>query len=371
VILAELDPGTRSTLERHGFDEVQFELLRAALVEGTLTPGGNVVAGTVAPLVSSDLTTLPAPGQPGYEEAVAAGLEALRAGSIAIVVLAGGMATRFGGGVKAVTEAIDGRSFLEVKLQETRRLAAALDTEIPVALMTSFATDDAVAAHLAERGLGAPSRFRQSAAPRLRPNGSVFLDADHRPSLYGQGHGDLFAAIRESGTLDRLVSDGVRSVVVSNVDNLAARVNPAIVGMHVLAGTPLTVEVVTKENDTGGAPARVDGRPRLLEAMQFPAEFDQELIPVFNTNTSLITVEALAEPGDLTWLVAQKSVDGEPVVQFERLYHELSAHVETTFLVVPRRGPRGRFLPVKEPEDLLAMAPLLRELLASNAGGSL
>ena len=353
MILSELDPGTRSILEGHGFDAPQFELLRAALVEGTLTPGRNVVAGTVAPVLPSDLTTLPAPGQPGYEEAIAAGLEALREGSIAIVVLAGGMATRFGGGVKAVTEAIDGKSFLEVKLEETQRLAAALDTAIPAALMTSFATDGAVAAHVAERGLGTPRRFRQSAAPRLRPDGSVFLDADLRPSLYGQGHGDLFSAIRESGTLDDLVRDGVRSVVVSNVDNLAARVDPAIVGMHVLAGTPLTVEVVAKGSDSGGAPARVDGRPRLLETMQFPPDFDQDLIPVFNTNTSLITVEALADPGELTWLVVEKRVDGEAVVQFERLYHELSAHVETTFLVVPRDGPRGRFLPVKEPEDLL------------------
>ena len=133
--------------------------------------------------------------------------------------------------------------------------------------------------------------------------------------------------------------------------------------MHVLAGTPLTVEVVAKGSDTGGAPARVDGRPQLLEAMRFPPDFDQSRIPVFNTNTSLITVEALAEPVELTWLVAEKRVEGEPVVQFERLYHELSAHVATTFLVVPRSGPRGRFLPVKEPADLAAVQPLLRELL--------
>ena len=61
------------------------------------------------------------------------------------------------------------------------------------------------------------------------------------------------------------------------------------------------------------------------------------------------------DPVDLTWLVAEKQVDGEPAVQFERLYHELSAHVPTTFLVVPRHGPRGRFLPVKEPADLVEM----------------
>jgi len=365
MILDEVDPATRAVLERHGFDAATFDRLRAALVAGTLAPGANVVEGAVEAPHPDDLTALPPPGAPGFAGAAAAGTEALRAGSIAIVVLAGGMATRFGGGVKAVAEAIDGRSFLEVKLRETRRLAGELGREIPEALMTSFATDDVVAAHLVARGLGSPLRFVQPAAPRLRRDGTLFLGADGMPSLYGQGHGDLFSAIRSSGTLDALVAAGVRSVIVSNVDNLAARVDPAIVGMHVLAGTPLTVEVVAKERDTGGAPARVDGRPRLLEAMQFPPGFDQELVPVFNTNTSLVTVEALAEPGKLTWLVVEKAVAGEPVIQFERLYHELSAHVETTFLVVPRSGPRGRFLPVKEPGDLVEMQPLLRRLLAA------
>ncbi len=365
MILDEVDAGTRAILERHALDAGTFDRLRDALISGAFTPGANAVQGLVEPLEPDDLTAVVSPGEPGFDEAVLAGTEALREGSIAIVVLAGGMATRFGGGVKAVAEAIDGRSFLQVKLEETRRLAAALGCTIPETLMTSFATDDVVAAYLAEQGLGDPRRFVQPAAPRLRPDGSVFLGADALPSLYGQGHGDLFSAIRSSGTLDELIAAGVRSVIVSNVDNLAARVDPAIVGMHVLAGTPLTVEVVAKERDTGGAPARVDGRPRLLEAMQFPSDFDQELVPVFNTNTSLITVEALAEPGELTWLVAEKRVEGEPVIQFERLYHELSVHVPTTYLVVPRVGPRGRFLPVKEPADRERMQPLLRETLAA------
>jgi hypothetical protein len=99
--------------------------------------------------------------------------------------------------------------------------------------------------------------------------------------------------------------------------------------------------------------------------MRFPPGFDQARIPVFNTNTSLIEVAALAEPIELTWLVVEKAVADETVVQFERLYHELSAHVPTTFLVVPRHGPRGRFLPVKEPDDLAEVQPLLREMLAT------
>ncbi len=172
------------------------------------------------------------------------------------------MATRFGGGVKAIAEALDGMSFLEVKLRETERLREALGAEIPVVLMTSFATDEAVRAHVAERQLGEPLFFTQTAAPRLRPDGCLFLGEDGHASLYGPGHGDLLGSIRASGMLDELVRRGVRTVVVTNVDNLAARLDPTIVGMHLLAGTPLTVEVVGKGRDSGGAPARVGGRAR-------------------------------------------------------------------------------------------------------------
>lgn len=365
MILDEVDAHTRAVLEQHMFDALTFDRLRAELRAGKLTPGLNVVPGVVEAPQASDLTPMPQPGERGFEDALEAGTEALRAGSIAAVVLAGGMATRFGGGVKAVAEALDGRSFLEVKLGETRRLAEALRCTIPEALMTSFATDDAISAYLADHDLGDALRFVQPAAPRLRPDGSLFLDALGKPSLYGQGHGDLFATLRTSGVLELLVEAGVHSVMVSNVDNLAARLDPAIVGMHVIAGTPLTVEVVPTESNSGGAPARVNGRPRLLEGFQFPPDFDQAAIPVFNTNTSLITVEALADPGALTWLVVEKCVHGESAIQFERLYHELSAQVATTYLVVPRSGPRGRFLPVKEPTDLDEIAPQLRELLAS------
>ena len=368
MILDEVDPEGRDVLERHGFDAEEFERLRGGLIDGTLTTRGNAVRGVVEPPLASDLTELPDPGEPAFADAVAAGEEALRAGTVAIVVLAGGMATRFGGGVKAVTEAIDGRSFLDVKLRETQRLADALGAEIPAALMTSFATDATVRAHVDEQGLGQPLVFCQTAAPRLRPDGSLFLGPDGKASLYGPGHGDVLAAIRTSGTLAELTRRGVRSVVISNVDNMGARVDPAIVGMHVLAGTPVTVEVVAKGGDSGGAPARVDGRPQLLETMRFPPEFDQGRIPVFNTNTSLITVDALSDPVTLTWLMAEKRVEDQAVVQFERLYHELSAFVPTTFLVVPRHGPRGRFLPVKEPADLPAMQSLLREMLATPLG---
>ena len=240
-----------------------------------------------------------------------------------------------------------------------------MGVSVPVALMTSFATDAAIRAHVTERSLGDPLVFNQFVSLRLEASGELFRDAEGHPSLYAPGHGDLFSALRRSGTLDALRDRGVRLVTVSNVDNLGARVDPVVVGAHLAAGRPLTCEVARKEGDMGGAPVRVDGRLQLLEGPRFPPDFDQETVPVFNTNTALLHVDALDAEHDLSWLYVLKDVEGRPAVQLERLYHEVSAFVETQYLEVPRRGPTGRFLPIKTPADLERAADDLRELVSA------
>jgi UTP--glucose-1-phosphate uridylyltransferase len=322
------------------------------VVSGDLTVASNVVRDVVEPLPESLVTALPEPGTDPYDEAKQAGLAALRAGSVAVVVLAGGMATRFGGLVKGLVEAVDGRSFLEIKLDSVARLADAIGANVPLALMTSFSTDEPTRAFVAERDLGDPLFFAQFVAPRLEPDGSVFDDASGRTSLYGPGHGDLVEALLTSGTAAALRGCGVRHVFVSNVDNLGARLDPVVVGMHVLAGTRVTTEVSAREGDVGGAPVLVAGRPRLLEGPQFPPAFDVERLAVFNTNTATIDLDVFESSPELTWLYVEKSVDGRAAVQFERLYHEVASLFGTTFLRVPRSGPRGRFLPIKVPADL-------------------
>ena len=363
--LDRLERGTRELLERFGFDAELFESLRRRVASGELSKDANLVRGTIEPPRPDDLLRLPNPGDAGYHEARAVGLEALRRGDVAQIVLAGGLATRFGGVVKAVLAAVDGQSFLEAKLAQTAALERSLDCSVSVALMTSFATDAEVRAHVLERDLGEPFVFHQFVSLRLDSGGELFVDDDGLPSLYAPGHGDLFGAVRRSGVLDLLRNRGVRVVTVSNVDNLGARVDPVIVGLHLLADRPLTLEVARKEGDLGGAPVRVDGVLQILEGPRFPPSFDQELVPVFNTNTGLFAIDALDREYELTWLFVRKDVGGRPAVQLERVYHEASRHVPTTYLEVPRRGPRGRFLPIKTPDDLAAAQDDLRQLVAS------
>jgi len=365
-LLERVDGETAAVLERYGFDAELFERLRERVASGSLSPQSNVIGRDVEPPRATDLTPLPEPGSEAWRQARAAGLEALRAGRVAQVVLAGGMATRFGGTVKGVVEAVRGRSFLEWKLGETAELARALDAEIPIAVMTSFATDAATRAHVAERGLPEPLWFSQSVSLRLERGGELFRDADGRPSPYAPGHGDLVERIGSSGTLAALRARGVEVVCVSNVDNLGARIDPVVVGAHLLAAHPVTVEVAEKQGDMGGAPARVDGRVVLVEAFRFPPGFDQNAIPVFNTNTALLDVSVLERSYELSWLYVEKEVDGRTAVQLERLYHEITEHVPATYLVVPRAGPRGRFFPIKTPEDLERSREALTEMLETS-----
>ncbi len=364
--IADIDGGTRELLARYGFDETRFDELRARVTSGELSPTSNVVAGDVEPLRDGDVVALPVRCSQAYAEAWEAGRDALRQGRVASVVLAGGMATRFGGVVKGVVEAHDGRSFLSWKLGETARLGARLGAEIPTAVMTSFSTDDVTRAHVTALDVPEPIWFSQFVSLRLVADGSLFRGAGGEASPYAPGHGDLIEAIRVSGAAAALRERGVELVAVSNVDNLGARLDPVVVGTHLLSGAAMTSEVARKEGDMGGAPARVDGRLVLLETPRFPHDFDHDRIPVFNTNTATFDLAVFDRAYDLTWLYVEKNVDGRSAVQLEHLYHELASFVPTRFVEVPRNGPRGRFFPIKTPEELEGAQAGLAEMLATS-----
>jgi UTP--glucose-1-phosphate uridylyltransferase len=363
-LVETLDPDTQRVLRSYGFDGQEFAALRARVRDGSLSPESNVVRGPVEPPGPHDLTVLPEPGQPGHAEARTAGLDVLRAGAVAAVVLGGGMATRFGGVVKGVVPAVDGRSFLELKLGQVADLEKAVGASLPVAVMTSFATDALTRDFVAARAVSEPIYFNQYVSLRLQPDGELFRTNDGAVSLYSPGHGDLLLALRRSGTLAQLRSLGVRYLMVSNVDNVPARLDPVVLGSHVRAGRPMTAEVVANSGEVGGAPARVGGRVFIVESMRYPAGFDHSQLPVTNVNTVTFDLDALDREFDLTWLYVEKTVDGRQAVQLERLYHEASAILPTTFLVVPATGPQGRFLPIKTPSELETAEPQLREMVA-------
>jgi UTP--glucose-1-phosphate uridylyltransferase len=247
-----------------------------------------------------------------------------------------------------------------------QRLAEATRAVVPIYLMTSFATDDAVSALAAEQNTSAaPIRtFPQFVSLRLTPEGEVFRGDDGRPSPYAPGHGDLPFALRRSGCLASFREGGGELLVMSNVDNLGATLDPALIGFHLESGAAVTAEVVDKQpGDRGGTPARVEGALQIVESFRFPPGFDQDGIGVFNTNSFVLSADALAHDFPLTYFAVRKEVEGRPAVQFERLVGQLTAFLPSAFLRVERSGEDGRFQPVKDPDELSARRGDIRAIL--------
>jgi UTP--glucose-1-phosphate uridylyltransferase len=340
-----------------------FEHLARRFRDGTLTAASNRFASGVTCPQPGEIARMPESGTPAHQELLRLGQEALERGELGSVILSGGMATRFNYALpKGCYPIYEQQSFLELKIRWIRQAAP----QMPIYVMTSFATDDAVQRHFAEHaGFGARDGqlhcFTQYRFPRLHPDGSPFKSPDGSEDFAAPGHGDFPSAIQASGLLDSFLAQGGKYLLFSNVDNLGATVDLAIVGWHIQQGREMTVEVAAKApGDKGGAPARVNGKLQLVEGFAFPEDFDQDSIPVFNTATYVFTAEALQRPLDLPWYVVEKTVDGQRVIQFEHLAGDLSCHLSTGYLEVDRDE---RFIPVKSQADVPeAQAKIRRKL---------
>ena len=224
---------------------------------------------------------LPGPGTPEGRRAAALGREIIGRGEVAAVVLAGGMATRFGSRVKALAPVLSGHdlTFLDLKLADLTRFG------VEVVLMTSFATHDALAQAVEGTGVRlAP----QLVSLRLNPDGSMFID-DGAPSPHAPGHGDLADALELSGAFERFRRNGVRTLFVCNVDNVGATLDAVLVGLHRSLAGAVTAELVSKRaGDAGGLPVRrADGSLAIAEAFRVPEGLPARALPALQHEHAL------------------------------------------------------------------------------------
>ena len=359
--LAALSPETLARLNARGFDPERLRAWARDLGQGR--EARNRLPGKVEPPAPGDVVDAPVPGTTEHARLHALGLEALRRGEVALCVLAGGMATRMGGVVKSLVEALPGKTFLDLRLAENAHLQRLGGHRVPLWLMTSEPTDGPIREALEGKIDGDYlATFEQFVSPRLTKssaNAELFLDEHGQPSVHATGHGDLPDALRASGLLDKFLARGGRVVAIANIDNLGATVDPAIVGYHLDRGVLVTVELVDKVgSDRGGGPVRWNGKPIITEEFRLPVGFDPTTVPVFNTNTFLIDAAALAALAmEWTYVEVEKKIGTRTAVQFERLLGEITAGLPSQFLRVPREGTVSRFLPVKDTAELERRRP--------------
>jgi len=278
-----------------------------------------------------------------------------------------------GGVVKALVEVFPGTTFLDLRLAENRALAERYHHPFPLWLMTSDATDAPTREALRARNAAASiAPFVQELSLRLTPEGALFRDDTGMPSTYAPGHGDLPDALRRSGLLGEFRKKSPNGVVVlANLDNLGATVDPVVIGVFLREreahGAKVMVEVCDKvAGDKGGAPVHAEGRLQVLEEFRMPEGFDPSQVRVFNSNTFVVDARSLDEtPVDWSFFPVEKTAFGRKAVQFERLIQELTKAMPAAYLRVPRDGAESRFLPVKDMGELERRRPEIEAVARS------
>ena len=333
----------------------------ALIASDSIEPAGDVAA----------LEDLPAPVPERVGEVL---------GGVALVKLNGGLATSMGlQQPKSLMEARDGRSFLEIIIGQTVALRRRYGVGLPLVLMDSEATRDATLRALAEhpeiRDDDLAPDFLQSMIPKIEADSHDPVSWPPAPALEWcpPGHGDVYGALRRSGMLDALLERGFHYAMISNSDNLGARLDPRIAAHLAAEQIPFLMEVVqgTEADRKGGhvARRRSDGRLVLRETAQTPDE-DAESFRDFrrwryyNTNTLWVDLRVLAETLDrldgvleLPLIVNRKTVDprdadSTPVIQLESaMGAAIGSFPGASLLLVPRT----RFAPVKTTDDLLVL----------------
>jgi UTP--glucose-1-phosphate uridylyltransferase len=290
-----------------------------------------------------------------------------------MVKLNGGLGTSMGlERAKSLLVVKDGLSFLDIVARQ------ALSSGIPLVLMNSASTRyDSLVVLEGYPGLrrDIPFDFAQHMVPKVNQVTLQPAEWAEDPELEWcpPGHGDIYAALVTSGMLKMLRAAGYRYAFTSNVDNLGAYIEPAILGYFVSQELPFMMEVAdrTEADQKGGhlARRRDSGRLLLRETAQCSAEDTAAFQDItrhryFNTNNLWINLDALAdllERSDnvlsLPLIRNGKTVDprkpdSPPVYQLETA---MGAAIELFDGAGALRVPRSRFAPVKTTNDLLGV----------------
>lgn len=276
--------------------------------------------------------------------------DAIRAGEIAFVVLAGGAGTRAGGPKAFMRLPKLGITLMANKLVQSG--FATHEGEIiqaPTWFMTAPEIFEKMALHLG--GLSPQPEgcvFEQFESYRLSVDNRLAFTAPGVPELHPTGHGDVGPALVESGVLND--SPNVKHVVIVNCDNVLASMDPMVLTHHLETGTHVTCEVVERQKtDRGGIPIWVDNRLQIVEDFRLPAEF-VEGARYHNTNTMIVSVEALRSEVPWRWNRVRKQVGERIVVQHERLVQQYTEAFPTQYVLVERDR---RYLPIKSEADLV------------------
>lgn len=342
-------------LQRFGFDRELHEHIRADMRIGRIGLMQNRLpaSSAITDVQSDDVFDATTPLSSTYTDL---GEQALAAGQVAVVSLAGGAGSRWtqgAGVVKALHPfaAFAGRhrTFVDVHIAKSHAVATRVGRAHPHIFTTSYLTDapmrTALAVHADMRHYAGPIVLSQgrSVGLRLIPMArdlhflweempQQILDeqaqkmrasvhaaligwaknmgeaSDYTDNLIHQcmhpvGHWFEIPNMLRNGTLAQLFADmpDLKYLMVHNIDTLGASLDTGLLGYHIAKQHTFTFEVTARRiDDRGGGLARVDDQVRIVEGLAMPRVDAEFALRYYNTLTNWIDIDRMLQLFGLT-----------------------------------------------------------------------
>lgn len=205
----------------------------------------------IRPIEGLDLAEI----EKNYDTYKQAGVDAIRKGKVAAVLLAGGMGTRLGvDGPKGAYD-IGLTKPLYIFEQQMRNLTEVTNecgAIVPLYIMTSDKNHEQTVNFWKTHGyFGYPESevkfFKQDMAPAVGYDGKILLERKDTVALSPNGNGGWFSSMECAGLCEDLQKRGVEWINIYAVDNVLQRIaDPVFVGATILSNCNCGAKVVRK-----------------------------------------------------------------------------------------------------------------------------
>lgn len=262
----ELPDEQRNTLIEQ-IDRTDFTVIGQAAETGK--------RGTIAPIKAMTIPEI----DMGRERFERIGMEAVKAGKLGAVLLAGGMGTRLGSDApKGMYDiGISKPVYIFQRLIENlMKVVEKAGNYIQLFVMTSEKNHDATVGFFKEHDYFGYDKdyiafFKQDMAPAADFDGKVYMEAKDSIATSPNGNGGWFLSMKKSGLLELVEKRGIEWLNVFAVDNVLQSIaDPVFAGAVLEGGYSVGSKVIRKVNpqEKVGVMCTEDGRPSIVEYIE-------------------------------------------------------------------------------------------------------
>lgn len=270
----EISDSEKSDLLKQ-IEKIDFSVLEALKADKNITAG----RGEFEPLGAVTVKDI----ERNRSEYSQKGVEAIKDGKVAAVLLAGGQGTRLGFDKPkgmfnvGITKEL---YIFQCLLNNLMDIVKLTGVWIPLYIMTSEKNNTDTVEFFREKNyFGYNSSyvkfFVQDMAPSVDYNGKIYMEDKAKISLSPNGNGGWFSSISRAGLLDDIREKGIEWLNVFAVDNVLQRIaDPLFIGAVVSSGMQSGSKVVSKAapEERVGVLCLEDGKPSIVEYFEMTEE---------------------------------------------------------------------------------------------------